>query len=156
METRTYNVYKFSELSDEGKEKALERYSNINVDDPFWYECIVEDTRDVGVEIEEFDLYHGTIKCRFTDAVELVAGKILAEHGKDSETYKTADGFLADFKKLSESEKGDDLCNEFRRSLSEDYRLILQRSYDYLTSREAIIETLEANEYDFTAEGVID
>jgi len=31
----------------------------------------------------------------------------------------------------------------------------LQHEHDYLTSEEAIIETIEANDYDFTANGDI-
>ena len=37
--------------------------------------------------------------------------------------------------------------------LSEGYRVMLASEYDYLSSEEAIIETIEANDYDFTAEG---
>ncbi len=36
METRTYNVYKFDELSEEGKEKAIQNLQNINVDFDWW------------------------------------------------------------------------------------------------------------------------
>ena len=44
---------------------------------------------------------------------------------------------------------------EFRRSILEDYRIILQTEFEYLTSEEAIVEIIEANEYEFTADGHI-
>jgi hypothetical protein len=44
---------------------------------------------------------------------------------------------------------------EFLKSLLEDYRIILSKEYDYLTSRESIIETIEANEYEFDENGNI-
>lgn len=31
--------------------------------------------------------------------------------------------------------------------------IILQKEYDYLTSREAIVETIQANEYEFNEHG---
>ena len=36
------NVYKFDELSDEAKEKVLEKHRDINVDDSHWYEFTME------------------------------------------------------------------------------------------------------------------
>jgi hypothetical protein len=36
MKTRTINVYEFSELSDEAKEKAIEKLYDINVDYDWW------------------------------------------------------------------------------------------------------------------------
>jgi hypothetical protein len=43
--------------------------------------------------------------------------------------------------------------SEFEESLIEDYSILLQKEYDYQTSEEAIIETIEANDYEFTEEG---
>lgn len=39
------------------------------------------------------------------------------------------------------------------RSLMKEFYSNLEKEYDYLTSEEAIIETIEANEYEFDAEG---
>ncbi len=41
----------------------------------------------------------------------------------------------------------------FLNSLIEDYSIILQKESEYLMSNEAIIETIEANEYEFKANG---
>lgn len=47
----------------------------------------------------------------------------------------------------------EDLNIEFERALKEEYLSILRKEYDYLTSEEAIIETIRANEYEFDEEG---
>ena len=67
-------------------------------------------------------------------------------------------GEARDWDFITYAEYGDpedleDLNKEFLRSLCEDYRIILQKEYEYLTSEEAIIETIEVNEYEFTEEG---
>ena len=36
METRTYNVYKIDELPKESKQKAIEKYYDINVNWDWW------------------------------------------------------------------------------------------------------------------------
>ena len=51
--------------------------------------------------------------------------------------------------------KLDEMSEEFLKSLLEDYRIILENEYEYLTSKEAILETIEANDYEFTADGTI-
>ena len=46
METRTYNVYKFEELSKEAQEKAIENYRDINVDFQGYDETTLEDLKE--------------------------------------------------------------------------------------------------------------
>ena len=46
----------------------------------------------------------------------------------------------------------DEICEVLRDYMEWIYRS-LEKSYDYLTSDESISETLEANEYEFTADG---
>jgi hypothetical protein len=46
-----------------------------------------------------------------------------------------------------------ELESEFEADLISEYAHMLQREYDYLTSEEAIRETIEANDYDFTEDG---
>jgi hypothetical protein len=47
----------------------------------------------------------------------------------------------------------DDLENEFKNNLLEEYANILQLECEYLQSEEAIKETIEANEYEFDEDG---
>lgn len=43
--TKEYNVYKFDELSEEGKEKVLEKHRDINVDNEEWSDGIIDEWR---------------------------------------------------------------------------------------------------------------
>ena len=91
---------------------------------------------------------------------------IVANHGDTCETYKTAKNYLKELEELgdrpSDSNDADDseyedkryeIDQEFLKWLCEDYAIMLQKEYDYLTSREVIEETIRANEYTFTEDG---
>lgn len=43
METRTYNVYKFDELSEESKQKAIEKNRDFYTDFNDWHEFVIDD-----------------------------------------------------------------------------------------------------------------
>ena len=107
------------------------------------------------------------IEGEFTEHLEEVCRLISKEHGQSCETYQTAAKYLEAYNKATaEHEKEDpdgfpfedtcehdDMETEFLCDLLEDYRIILSKEYDYQTSEEAIKETIEANDYEFTAEG---
>lgn len=171
--TVEHTVYTWDELTDKAKKHALEELWDINVDCE-WWDWTYEDAENIGLNITEFDLDHGTIDGNLTDSALSTANKIMAEHGKDCKTYVTAMGYLHDYAILIEQERlewdaekegyefdtdeadTDDIDREFLRSLLEDYRILLQREYGYQTSEEAIIETILANEYEFDANGNLD
>ena len=48
------------------------------------------------------------------------------------------------------------LEKEYKRDIASELLHTLQKQYEYLTSSEAIVETFEANEYEFTTQGKID
>ena len=163
MKTVEIKLYKFSELSEEAKERVLTDHYDINLF-PEWWDGVYDDAAQVGLRITEFDLDHKSISGKFIDSAPAVAEAILAEHGKICETYKTAKSFLSDLEELTgkytdiEDCPEDDieaLEDDFLHSILEDYRIMLDNEYDYLTGKEAIIETIEANEYDFTEDGKI-
>ena len=58
-----------------------------------------------------------------------------------------------EYEEYNESDDYKELCEEFQRTICEDYLIILQMECEYLTSEEAVIETIEANEYEFTVDG---
>lgn len=164
METRTYKVYKFDELTEEQKEKVLDRYFDINVDHE-WWDSTYEDAKNIGVKIEGLDL--GGRQSIEGDLIDSVMGcivKIKEQHGKTCETYKTARRYEIEAKRLFRLQDWTDadytaqenLNHEFKTDILEDYFQMLQKEYEYLTTREAIIETIEANDYDFTEDGKID
>jgi hypothetical protein len=162
MRTIRTKLYKFSELSKESQEKAIENLSSINVDYE-WWEFTFEDAKNVGLEITEFYIDRGC-KGLFIDSAVDTANKIIEQHGAACETYKTAKTFLEEYEeekaKFEEEYEDeyflsdeDELAEDFLKSLLEDYRIMLRNEYEYLTSEKAIKETIEANDYEFTREG---
>jgi len=162
MKTKVINLYQFSELSDEAKEKAIEKFRDINVDYN-WWDMTYEDAKNVNFNILEFDLDRRCfVKGQFIVSAPDTAELIKVSHGNECETFDTAKEFLTELNELTSKEANiedvneddiEELENEFLQSLCEDYRIILTKEYEYLTSEEAIIGTIEANEYDFDEDG---
>jgi hypothetical protein len=154
MKKVTINLYKFEELSEEAQQKAIEKLSDINVDYE-WWESTYEDAERIGLKITGFNLdrnRHATGEL-ITSAGEVVE-KILSEHGDQCETYKTALKYKDSFQNTSDEDEGiEDTEDKFLKDLLEDYSIILQNESEYLQSKEAIIETIKANDYDFTEDG---
>lgn len=74
------------------------------------------------------------------------------EQGQEEADLFMWPGYLKDWDTIIEyyPEDIDTEDIDFRRALQEDYASILQQEYEYLTSEEAIRETIEANDYEFT------
>ena len=153
MRIKETKVYPFDELSEDAKEKAIENLSDINIWHE-WWENTFEDAKNVGIKIMEFKLDRGNY-CRGTieDAMD-TARAILKEHGNICETWQTAKDFHDVVAKDGEDTADfESLCEEFTYSILEDYQIMLQKEYEYLSSEGAIIETIKANEYEFTENG---
>ena len=153
-------VYKFEELSDDAKAKALEHLYDINVDHD-WWEFTYEDAKTIGCEIRSFDTGRSnSIDLKCPDAHK-TAILIVENHGETCDTRKLADEYLKDYDKITEDgdfiEEPDfgEINTEFERALGEEYLSLLRKEYEYQTSEEAIIETILANEYEFTEDGKI-
>ena len=67
-----------------------------------------------------------------------------------SELVRSLESLLHSMKYVTEEWE-----EKFLNDISNDYLKILRDEYDYRTSKEAIIESIEANEYDFTENGKI-
>lgn len=159
MRTKTTTVYVFGELSAQAQEVAISRLSDINVKED-WWDTVYEGAETIGLKITSFDLNHGTIKGVFTGTGHDAARQIMEEHGDMCETYRDAKAALDAYAALPLGEYGEpeedaleSWESEWLNTLLEDYRIILGHEYDYLTSREAIVETIKANDYEFTADG---
>lgn len=174
MQTKTYTVYKFDELTDKGKEKALDNLRDINIDHE-WWDCTYEDAATIGLRITSFGLdrdRHAEGEFMVLGGGEQCAGLIMAEHGEQCPTYKTAAAYLKELEQVSakypnredndhedyeaHTEAAGLLEDEFLNDLLEDYSVMLQNEYEYLCSDESIKETIEANDYEFTEDGKID
>jgi hypothetical protein len=150
-------VYQFKELSETAKKKALEKLYDINVDYD-WWDSVYDDAEQIGLKITSFDIYHKDITGELTLDIQESCKAIMENHGEKCETYKTAKTYLEQFNKISDENREDeneDLTAEYEHDLLEDYLVMLSNEYDYMTSEQAIVETIEANEYDFTEDGRI-
>ena len=161
MRIKETKVYKFDELTDKAKEKVLHDMYDLNVYYD-WWEGVYEDAANVGLKLTSFDLDRNRhAKGEFTLSAAEVAANIIRDHGEQCETYKTTQAFLDEINSLAMPDDDSDefsewenkmleLEDEFLKSLLEDYSIMLQKEYEYLTSEEAIIETIQANDYEFT------
>lgn len=171
MRIKETKVYPFDELPDDTKEKAVANLCDINVFHD-WWEFTFEDAAQVKLKLTEFDIDRGSY-CRgeFIEYAKDTANAIIYAHGACCPTHETATEFIEDSAKLymeypvKLDDDGDDenetdrtreqgdLNDEFLHDILEDYRIILQKEYEHLSSEDAIIETIEANKYEFTADG---
>lgn len=152
QETIVKTWLKFDELSEKGQAKALSDNYHINVSDDFWYESTYEDAKEINCKINGFDIDRGSYcELEFTANAEDVANAIIKNHGESCDTYKLAKAFLFE-STLQSNSSYQELCNDFKKDLAEEYLSILRREYEYLTSDEAIKETIEANEIEFDAD----
>jgi hypothetical protein len=161
-------VYKFNELNQTAQQTVIENNYDINVNYE-WWESTYMDAENIGLKIESFDIDRSSYcKGTFNLSACEVAANITLTHGDKCATCGTAIYFMDLWQPVyneylnEESEKYEssesesimqDLEEEFLKSLCEDYRIILSNEYEYLTGKEAIIETIVSNEYEFTIDG---
>ena len=163
MKTIEIKVYEFDELDKQTKEKVIENYRYINVDNTFWYDCIKEEFNFLGLEIKEFDLGYRNYAKIYIDNLEETSKSIIEEFGDSVAIKQTAKNYINEYEKIQANFKEDEdierevelLDEQYEKEYSEDILSYLRSSYDWETSDEAIYQTIEANEYDFTIEGKI-
>jgi hypothetical protein len=160
------NVYTFAELNDEQKKVVLNNLYDINVDHE-WWDFTYDDAANIGLKITSFDISRrNSITGEFTLSADEVAANIIRDHGENCETYNTAQAFLDSKNDITMPDDDSDdfpewedkmieMDDDFLKSLLEDYLIMLRKEYEYLTSEEAIIEAIEANEYEFDERGKI-
>lgn len=168
-------VYTYQELLDREQDSAIERarswYIQGQFDDSYWYESTKEEAANLGIDIISFDCDRGNcIKGKLTKSAYDIAAAIKIDHGETCETFKTADAFLKQLAALEAQYNTDDenvdddaienfnnakeeLEEEFKKAILEDYLTILKNEVEYIQSEEAVKEGMEANGYTFTAEG---
>lgn len=172
MRTIETQVFTFDELSEEAKKKAINGLSSINLDHE-WWDFVYEDAKNVGIKIDGFDTGRSwEINLEFISSAYESASKMMKEHGEMCDTYKTSAQFVKDWDELvgkysdgvntsvvaddNEYEfdkEADELEKEFIKSIGHDWLTILRNEEEYRYSEEAVIETINANEYEFTEEG---
>lgn len=149
--TKQITLYSFSELSESAKERARDRYRQHYLDYE-WWESTYEDAARIGLKIKSFDVDRGDVKAELTESVGEVCRRIIADHGKECRTYKTALQFFSS-KRLDKGVGNEAYPGEFCYSLAQDYLFILRDEYEYQMSDECIDEMLVENEYEFYEDG---
>lgn len=180
---KKFNVYKFQELSDTAKVKALEKLYEINIDHDWWdflYEGFKEELHEVGLDCDTFYFsldrdYHITPeKLRFTD-LKLFIKKLVDDKIKDS----IIDVLDLDVENIGFKGTsyiiGSNSCYLLERhprltkmanyieikatkelqNILEDFLSRLQAEYEYLGSRECLEEVIECNDYEFLEDGTL-
>jgi len=162
MKTIEIKVYKFEELDKQTKEKVIENYRYINVEDTFWYDWIKDDFNRLGLEIQEFDLNRNYVKI-YIENFEDTSNYIIEEFGDNVLIKQTAKNYLKELKEIVSNFKEDeDIDREFE-TLDEKYQhefvadilSYLRAEYEYQISDEALDEFFINNDFDFTIEGKI-
>ena len=159
-------LYYFDELSDKAKETAINDYRDINVDYD-WWECSYNTWEEMGVKINHFDIYRQDIGLEFYETEEEVAKYIVIDFGHN-EFYDFAKEYLEAKKKIDKTYKDsfdefgecedydfelEELNDLFQYDLKHAILFWLKEELEYLQSDEAIADTLEANEFEFTEYG---
>lgn len=140
-ETITKTWLQFSELSAKGKAKAIDAHRDINTDHD-WFDFVIEDYEN---KLKKLGFYD--IKIQFTGFASQGDGACFtAKHRRGAighaGRYSHAGTMTCDNAALLE------VARKIARELYRD----LERDYDYLTSDEAIAESIVANEIEFDAD----
>ena len=149
-------LHEFRELNEAAKEKAIEHFRDFNVDYEWWsnsYDGVAE----CGIVINEFDTYRGTIKSDIDDKYE-TAQTIVSDWGETSSLHVLSKQFLLDrdglVKHLDKFQPElNDLEVKYHHDINQEMLKMLREEYDYLTSDEAVIESIEINEFEFKEDG---
>jgi len=169
MRTVRTKVYFIHELTPEAKKVAIDslRTTNVNYN---WWDDMYRDAKEIGLKITSFDVYPKSANGEFLLAANEVAANILKNHGESCETWKTANSFMDEWQPVFNSYmyetdtnyEGKDyedilqeLENRLLNNLLSDYATMLEDEYDYLQGDDSVLETIEANMYEFTKDGKI-
>jgi hypothetical protein len=147
-------------------------YINVEYD---WWDCTYETLKECRIKVNSFDIgRRQECEIEFLEDGYAIATSIVETFGEAMDIVKDAENFIKDrdaiVKKYGEGndtdgysvkyefydefdEEEEDLTHEFQRELSCEILHWLRDEYEYLTSEQAIIETIEANEMEFTEEG---
>lgn len=172
--TITTEIMTFDELPDEkARDKARQWFREAGYGDTDWSDVIKEDAAQIGFELVswETDAWNNVqnVEGRFITSAVTTSELIHENHGKETDTYKTAvwfDDAIDDLPELPNEnsptypeverrlcEAVDALEGDFLERLEADYKRMLQSELEYRDSNAYIDESILANEYTFTASG---
>jgi hypothetical protein len=188
--TKQYEVFEFDELTDDVKQKVIEKYYDINVDFSDWYEFVIDDFKEqikekYGLDFDKevyFDIEYRYRHLCFNkiwidDIKKFIKGfkKDKIAKGDINFSYKIAKALkqeeiiisfenhrehtsinYSDYSKNAITDKYkylDDLQDWFNDNVVNALLKRLTDEYEYLTSKESIIDTIKANEFKFLSDG---
>jgi len=139
QETIVKTYLKFTELSEAQQDQVIDKLSDINTHHD-WYESTYEYYND---KLKALGFYD--IKFEFSGFWSQGDGASFTAKHKRGTIYKSSRYSHSGTMRCDESEV---LLAVARRIADKLYKS-LYSEYEYLTSKEAIIETIEANDYEF-------
>jgi len=148
MKTIELKAYEFSELNDKAKEKVLQEYCSLNVDNDWWWEFCYEDFNTLGLKVNSFDIYRQTIDIEFKNDIKEFCNNIV-NSWNDTDMLNICNDYLANGNNTNKENE-----SYYKKLIAEEVLTSLTNEYDYLISEEAVIERIEANEYYFNEEGI--
>lgn len=175
METINVKLYSFNELKEDIKNKVIQDNYDINTNYD-WWECTYDTFNECGIKIDSFDLYRKHIeidnildweeiaknlKNNFCNSHDLYIDSLnfIKERDnliKELGSGNDKDGYSVDYDNWDiYDERIIEIETEYKRELENDILNWLNSEYEYLTSEQAIIETIEANEFKFLKHGAI-
>lgn len=155
---RTITVYQYSELSEKAKERARDWFcGEAYFEAQIIFSDMQADAKNIGLDLTEWDYGRYANGTFLLNPLEC-ACKIIANHGEQCETYKTAVTYKTAMAKLDDNsedyyEQAKELERDFLLGLLEDYRVMMDSAVDYSQSEEYISEMMEINEYEFNEDG---
>lgn len=179
LETVTRKILKFDELNEDQKQKVIEKLSDINIHDDWADYSLTDFQEQLellgfyDIKISYSGFWSQGDGASFTGKFKVPSTKKeLKERVKKLRlTYPRQKVFNYDSMNFTKEEKQDEILEvfrisnfyshdctisadnndlkEFARDFSREIYKTLENEYNYLTSREAIIETIEANDYEF-------
>jgi hypothetical protein len=180
--TTEHEVFNYDELPEDAKQKALEKYYDINVDDNYWYDY----DEKLGLNAKEmkkygtkkifdegktlyFDLDRGMyiqfpdLKVVDEEGFRKLLGipkplwkKVKDDYSFENNRDRNTALNLGKYQDYTEKEQKilRDAEERFGDKIQEAWKT-LRDNYEYNTSKEAIEETFKINEYEFTKDGKI-
>ena len=144
QETITKTYLKFTELSESCQDKVVNKLLDINITSD-WHESTYE---YYDSKLKALGFYD--IKMEFSGFYSQGDGASFTAKHKRGIIYKSSQYYHSNTMRCDES---DTLLMVARRIAERLYKS-LYSDYEYLTSKESIIETIEANDYEFDKESL--
>lgn len=141
-------LYNFDELNHDAQARVIDEYREVNVENDYWYECIVSDFEDIGVTINDFDMYKGKVDLEFYLSIREVAD-LAIEACITTTLRSSAINFL-------EAARSEDNEVDFYLDLKEEILNVLRDHHRQLTSDDEVAYTIANSDLLFDKDGGTD